>query len=128
MVAAEGAVGELLHQPQGDGALRGEQGTRLARLLEHGVVDSVDEPDAQGFAGVDDAAREDQLLRHAQPAYAREPLSAAPAGNDPEVDLRLAELRVSRGVAEVAGERELAAAAESEPVHGGDRRLRHRLE
>src|SRR5581483_8528593 len=40
----------------------------------------------------------------------------------------LAEPRAARGVAEVAAERELAAAAEREAVDRGDRRLRHLLE
>ena len=63
-----------------------------------------------------------------RPHSAREPLRPAPAGDDPEVDLRLAELRARRRVADVARERELAAAAEREAVDRGDRRLGHRLE
>src|SRR5262249_24587964 len=59
---------------------------------------------------------------------AREPLRPAPARDDSEVHLRLAELRVARRVADVARERELAAAAEREAVHRRDRRLRHRLQ
>src|SRR5207237_3741839 len=61
-------------------------------------------------------------------AGARQALRAAPAGDDPKVDLGLAELRGTRRVAQVARERELAAAAEREPVDRGDRRLPHRLE
>ncbi len=74
------------------------------------------------------AGREDELLREADAAHAREALRSAPARHDPEVDLRLAELCLRRRVPEVARERELAAAAEREPVDRGDRRLAHRLE
>src|SRR5262249_26209744 len=59
---------------------------------------------------------------------AREPLGAAPARHDAKVDLRLAEPRVARGVAQVAAECQLAAAAEGEAVDRRDRRLRHLLE
>src|SRR5439155_8548260 len=59
---------------------------------------------------------------------ARQSLGAAPAGDDPQADLRLPERRRRRRVADVARERELAAAAEREPVDRRDRRLRHRLE
>src|SRR5581483_10140261 len=78
--------------------------------------------------GVDRAARVDQVLGDADAAQPREALRPAPPGHDPEVDLGLPELRPRRRIAEVARERELAAAAEGEPVYGGDRRLRHRLE
>ena len=73
-------------------------------------------------------AGEDQLLGDAEAADACESLRAAPAGNDSEVDLGLAELRARRGVTDVARERELAPAAERETVDRRDRRLRHRLE
>ena len=128
VVAAERPVGEILHQPQRDRALRREEARRLARLVEHRVVDGVDEADAQRLLRVDDAAGEDQLLGDAETAHAREPLRAAPARDDPEIDLGLAELRSARRVADVARERELAAAAERKAVDRSDRRLRHRLE
>src|SRR5207253_6108551 len=76
----------------------------------------------------DRAAGEDQLLRDAEAADAGEPLRAAPAGDDAEVDLGLAEPRVARGVTQVATERELAAAAQREAVDRRDRRLGHLLE
>ena len=60
----------------------------------------------------------------ATPTRRGEPLRAAEAGDDAEVDLGLAELRLVAGVDEVARERELAAAAEREAVDRGDRRLR----
>ena len=58
----------------------------------------------------------------AGPTSRAQPLRAAEARDDPEVDLRLAEGRRARRQADVAGHRDLAAAAEREPVDGGDRR------
>ena len=60
----------------------------------------------------------------AGPTSRAQPLRAAEAGDDPEVDLGLAEGRRARGEPDVAGHRDLAAAAEREPVDGGDRRHR----
>src|SRR5436190_6337367 len=97
-------------------------------LLEDRVVNGVDEPDAQRLVRIDRAPREHELLCDSDPADAREPLGASPAGDDPEVHLRLTELRTRRRVADVARQRELAAAAEREAVHGCDRGLCHRLE
>jgi hypothetical protein len=60
---------------------------------------------------------------------AREALRAAEAGDDAEVDLGLAEAcALSAGVDEIAGQRELAAAAEREAVDGGDDGDREGLE
>src|SRR5207237_7047181 len=78
--------------------------------------------------GIDHATGEDQLLRVAERRRAREALGATPARDDSEVDLRLAELRGPRRVAQVAAERELATAAQREAVHRRDRRLRPRFE
>src|SRR5439155_20136776 len=97
-------------------ALRGQQPCDLERLLEHWVVDAVHEADAESLLGVDKPAGEDEPLRDAEAADAGEPLRAAPAGDDPEVDLGLAELRPGGCVAQVAAERELAAAAERKAV------------
>src|SRR6266516_649986 len=97
-------------------------------MLEDRVVDAVDETEPERLLRVDRPAGQDQLLRHSQTTDAREPLRAAPARNDPEIDLGLAEPRRRSGVPKIAGERELAAAPEREAVDRGDRRLRHRLE
>jgi hypothetical protein len=83
---------------------------------------------ALGFVGIDHATGKDQLLRVAQRRRAREALRPAPAGDDAEVDLGLAELGGPGRVAQVASEGELAATAEREAVDRRDRRLRHRLE
>ena len=58
---------------------------------------------------------------------ARQALRAAGAGQDAELHLGQAELRLRRGDAVVAGERELEAAAEREAADRGDQRLLHRV-
>ena len=58
----------------------------------------------------------------------RQPLRAAEAGDDPELDLGLAEARRGGGDAQVARHRQLAAAAEREAVDGRDRDDRAALE
>ena len=121
-------VEQPLRDAQRDRALGRELPGDLERVVEDGIRDRVDEADPQCLLRVDLAAGEDQLLRDAEAADAGEPLRAAPPGDDAEVDLGLAEPRVARGVAQVAAERELAAAAEREAVDRRDRRLRHLLE
>src|SRR5438270_1439069 len=99
VVAAERAVRELLHRPERDGALCGEESCRLARLVQHGIVHAVDEPDARGFVRSHQTAREDQLLGDTEAAHARESLRATPARDDSEIHLGLTELRAARRVA-----------------------------
>ena len=93
--------------------------------------DLVGEPDPQRLVGPDLAAGDAQLLGAARADQPGEALCAAPAGDDAEQDLRLAEHGPLAGDAVVAGERQLAAAAERVPGHGGDhhaRDRRHRVE
>ena len=59
-------------------------------------------------------------LALAGPDQAGEALGAATAGDDAEQDLGLAEAGVVAGDAQVAGQRQLAAAAEGGPRDGGD--------
>ena len=66
-------------------------------------------------------AGEDEVLRSARADQARQPLRAAPSRDDAEQDLRLAEPGLLAGDAEVARQRQLAAAAERV---AGDRRDR----
>src|SRR5207249_884804 len=47
VVAAERLVRKLLHGRERSRALRGEQLRSLARLVEHGIMNRTDEPDAQ---------------------------------------------------------------------------------
>ena len=68
---------------------------------------------------VADQVHLERLLGADQP---RQPLGAAEAGDDPELDLGLAEDGRLGGDPEVARHRQLAAAAEGERVDRGDRR------
>ena len=99
------------------------------RDVEQLVVldDAVDEPVLEGLLGRDRLADGVHLQRLGRADEPGEPLRAAEAGDDPEVDLGLAEGRRARGQADVAGHRDLAAAAEREPVDGGDRHDRRPL-
>src|SRR6266516_469960 len=130
MPALQRAIARRLRCRQCERALRAEQARDLQRLRDQlpRFEDRVHETAALRLFGADHAPCEDQFLRVAEGRRTREALRAAPARDDPEVDLRLAELGRAGGVAEVAGERELAAAAEGEAVDRRDRRLRHRLE
>ena len=73
---------------------------------------------------LDQVAGEDQLHRLSFANQAREALSASAAGNDAEVDFRLAEFRCIAGNSQIARHREFHAAAETEPVDHGNDRLR----
>jgi hypothetical protein len=82
----------------------------------------IGEADPQRLGGADDVAGEAQLLGLGDADPAGQALGAAEAGDDPELDLGLAELRVVGGDDEVAGQRQLAAAAEGEAVDRRDPR------
>src|SRR6266511_800377 len=130
VVALKSVIESDLRGGERERALRGDRARRLQRLRQQlsRLEDRVHEPDAERFVRSDDAAGEDQILRRAEPADPGKALRPAPAGNDPEVDLGLAELRARRRVADVAGECELAASPQREPVHGRDRGLRNRIQ
>ena len=80
-------------------------------------------PGALGFGGVHHAAGEDQVHRLGLADRARQPLRAADAGNDAELDLGLAELRGVGGDDDVALHDQLAAAAERKARDRRDHRL-----
>jgi hypothetical protein len=82
--------------------------------------DEVDEAEVVGRLRVDHVARQDQLHRLTLADESREALGSAAAGDDAEVDLGLAEARRLARDADVARERQLAAAAETEAVNHGD--------
>ncbi len=130
VLPAQRAVDRLLRRLERDRAL----GRELARQLQYarhqllGLVDRVHEPALPRLLCSDGAAGEDQLLRESDRRGAGESLGPSPPRNDPQVDLGLAQLGVGRGVPDVAGQGELAAAAEREAVDGCDGRLAHRLE
>ena len=102
----------------GEPARPGQRGVEQFVVLDH----AVDEPELERLLGDDRIADEVHLERLVRADQPRQPLRAAEAGDDPELDLRLAEQRRARRDAHVAGHRELAAAAEGEAVDGGDRR------
>ena len=87
----------------------------------------VHEPDAECLVGADRGAGEVHLERLALPHWSRQPLSPAEAGNDPEVDLWLAEGGGLRREPEVTRHRQLAAAAERKRVNRRDRHSPGRL-
>ena len=78
--------------------------------------------------GVDGAAGQDHVQRARLADHARQPLRAAVTGDEPELDLGQAHLRVARGEAERARERQLEPAAERVAVDDRDRRHRQALE
>ena len=105
------------------GAWLGELARPLDRGVEQLVVlhDAVDQAVLVGVLGRDRLARGVHLERLGRPDEPRQPLRAAEAGDDPEVDLGLAERGREARDAHVARHRQLAAAAEREPVDGRDR-------
>ena len=97
----------------------GGQGQRPVVELVGGD-DLVDEAHRQRLRGADLAAAHDEVLGLGRADQAGQALGAAAAGDDAEQHLRLAELRLLAGDPEVAGERQLAAAAEGEAGDRGD--------
>ena len=107
-----------------DRRLGGQLAAPHQRRLEQLVVgdDAVDEAEFERLLGEDRVADQVHLQRLVGADQARQPLGAAEAGDDPELDLGLAEDRRLGGDPHVAGHRHLAAAAEGDRVDGGDRR------
>src|SRR5690606_24079656 len=83
----------------------------------------VDEAESLGGRSVDHIAGEDHLHRTAFADEIREPLRAAAAGNDAEVDLRLRKARPVARNANIARHRKFVAAAETEAVDHRDHRF-----
>ena len=121
--AAEAVVdGPLGEGVGGHRRLAASSAAHASAAVEHVAVDdAVDEADAQRLLGADLAAREDQVLRPRRPDEAGQPLRAAAAGDDAEQHLGLAEPGRRAAHAQVAGQRQLAAAAEGEAGDRGDR-------
>ena len=90
--------------------------------------DAIHESDAKRFLRVDHLARQQQLQRAPLADEPRQSLRAAVAWNEPELHLRLAELRGVGRDANVTRHRQLASAAEREAVDRGDGRLGRCLE
>lgn len=76
----------------------------------------------------DAIAAHDQLHGLGLSDQPRQSLRAAIAGDDAQVDLRLAELGVLAGEAHVTGHGQLAAATQGKTVHGRDHRLSEALD
>src|SRR5690606_33842198 len=133
-LAGYASTASQCHQPLGcpdsTGNRRGDVRGQLAYLAHERslFVHRVDEPGSQRLAGIDPLASEDHLRRVARTNRPNESLGTAPARWYPELDLGLREHRVLRAVADVAGESQLAAATESEPIDSRDHRLRELLD
>src|SRR5438876_1371467 len=94
---------------------------RRERLVRDGLRH---EANRRGFVGGESRTEEYELFCLRLSQDADEPLTAAGPGDETEVDLRLAELRPTRGDPEIACEGNLEAAAEAVPVNRGDCGLR----
>src|SRR6187549_4136895 len=118
-------AGDLLDLAAGDRRLAGQLATPGERRLEQLVVgdDPVDEAELERLVGKDRVADQVHLQRLVLADQAGQALGAAEAGDDPQLDLRLAEDGRLGADPHVAGHRQLAAAAESDRV---DRRHRRR--
>ncbi len=90
--------------------------TRLTRPMRHASSAEICCPDEQ------------QLERAAATDQTRQPLRAGIPGQKAEIDLRLTELGGVGGDPNRARHREFAAAAEREPVDGGDHRFAETLD
>src|ERR1700733_10448543 len=75
------------------------------------------------FVSIDQVTGQDQLKCTAFTNETWQPLRPAIAGNDPEPDFRLAELRVFRGDTNGAGHRCFTTASQGEAIHGCNYRL-----
>src|SRR6266536_1218552 len=109
-----GAVDRLLRKPRRHGPLRGDVARDPLCLLEPRLArdHAGDESRGERLARAQDHVHRERLADRT-----REPLRASRTGNDPERRLGLAELRRLRGDDQVAGHRQLAAAAEAEAGH-----------
>src|SRR5207245_11254662 len=120
------AVPQDLRQPNRDRRLFRELLGERADLRGEGFVRHRlrHEADRRGLVGGESRAEEHELFRLGLTDDADEALTAAGPGDETQVDLRLAELRPTRGDPEIACEGDLETAAETVPVDRGNRRLR----
>ena len=88
------------------------------------AAELVDEPESVSLERVERGTGEQHLERDAAGEETGEPLGAACAGQQAELDLGHTESRAVGGDPEIARERELEPTAERGAVDGGDRRLR----
>src|SRR6185437_14696568 len=116
-VGAKGELGELEGTPGLPGDLAGEGAGGIGWV----VGEFVDEAGGEGFGGGEAGAGVQHAAGDLLAGGLGEPPVAAGAGDDAEGGLGLGEERAARGHAQVAGESELAAAAEGGAVDRGDR-------
>ena len=88
----------------------------------------MDQPDPQGLVGVHHAPGEDQIERAPLPDKPQKALRAGEPGNEPQLDLRLAETHRVGGDSECARKGELTPAAERKAVQRGNHRFAEVLE
>lgn len=122
-------VQRLLGRGEGElrllGEVRCQRGDPVVQLV---VGDHLaDEAVLVGVLRVDALGEKYQPAGHLVADDAGQPLGPAPAGNDTEVDLRLADDGVLGGDPQVAGQREFTPAAEGVAVDRGDDRRGERL-
>ena len=112
---------DLLHR---DRRLSGQPPRPRQGGVEQFVIGDhpVDQAQFERLLGLDRIADQVHLQSLVLPHQPRQALGAAEAGDDPELDLGLAEDRRTRGDAHVTGHRKLTAAAEGQAVDGGDSR------
>ncbi len=82
-------------------------------------------PSSSARAALIGAPQQAQLQGGGAAAQAQQALAAAEAGDQAEVDFRLADLGGIRGDAQVAGHRQFQATAQCETIHACDDRLGH---
>ncbi len=131
MLLSSHGVGDGPVESGHDGTLGGSQrqrrlGGELGRPFQGGGTqrfgfdDGGDQTDAEGRLGVDRIPGQEQRQRVTAADDAGQALCPAPPGDDAEVDLGLTEAGGTRCEANVARERDLAAAAEGDAVDGGN--------
>ena len=123
--AVDPAVDHLLADAHGQRRGAGDALAERDGLVEQRVVGHhpLHQADALGLRGVDALAGEHHPLRPV-PAHHRGPAQHPEAGHQPDRALGHREARAVGGEHQVAGQRELAAAAERVAVDGGDDRQR----
>ncbi len=121
-------IDRLLGEPLGLERTRRHLGGQADRPVVEflGCHHLVGETDPERFVGTDLTAGDAHLLGPAHTDGARQSLGPTAAGDDPEQDLRLAEHRLVRRDPVVAGQGQLAAAAECVAADGGDHEARDR--
>src|SRR5660398_272779 len=91
-------------------------------------MDGVDQSPLAGLFRVHYAGCIHYFSRESQAAEAGKALRTAPAGNNAQIDLRLAEARILSAKPDVTGQRHLTTAPQGKAVDGRYHRLRNALD